>query len=523
MSAIAETAPRTRTRPRPGRWKVFGISFAFIAALTTLWSLASPLMSIPDEPAHVVRAAAVVRGDFVGTPSEGNPTLMKVEVPRYIAQAAARTCFVWADPPRTPECFTGEAPGPDDIVAGETSAGPNNPLYYAVVGWPTLLLSNDIAFYAMRIVSGLVCAVLLGFMFMALSQLPARRWSMLAGAASVTPMVLFLSGGVNPNGFEIAGAAALFATLLVTFRLPSPAWLLWERAAIVVVSALLLVTARSVAFLWLALILAGAFALAERPVLAALRKRVATWVGLTLSAVACVIGLVWLAVPLHLAAGDPFPGGGQTFRLAVETMLTRTLYYGQAWIGAFGWTQTPAPALTNAIWASALAVLLVGAIALARGRYRLMVILWAVAVLILPPILQGAVVTDLGYIWQGRYNLAVVVCLLLAAGLALDDRFRRPISPDGARLVHWGLWGLAIAQLASFLWILKGYMVADRTWLETITDPSWSPPGGFLLLGFLFAAVLFTAVWTTRRYFVGEQSYFVGEQSPVGVTAHSAR
>jgi hypothetical protein len=46
--------------------RVWWVSFALVALAGSLWSLASPLYSGPDEPAHATRAVSLVRGQWLG-------------------------------------------------------------------------------------------------------------------------------------------------------------------------------------------------------------------------------------------------------------------------------------------------------------------------------------------------------------------------------------------------------------------------------------------------------------------------
>ena len=54
-------APERRVRAG-----LFGAAFAVFALLGILWSLASPVFSVPDENAHATKAIAQVRGQIVG-------------------------------------------------------------------------------------------------------------------------------------------------------------------------------------------------------------------------------------------------------------------------------------------------------------------------------------------------------------------------------------------------------------------------------------------------------------------------
>ncbi|MEO5832402.1 MAG: hypothetical protein ABIR83_03405, partial [Nakamurella sp.] len=52
------------SQPRRAYWA----SFVLLGLVTGLWSLASPLMAGLDEPAHLIKAASVVRGQLLGQP-----------------------------------------------------------------------------------------------------------------------------------------------------------------------------------------------------------------------------------------------------------------------------------------------------------------------------------------------------------------------------------------------------------------------------------------------------------------------
>ena len=49
--------------------------------LPTAWTVATPLMGAPDEPAHVIKAAAVVRGEMAGLEKPGVGTFRYVTIP----------------------------------------------------------------------------------------------------------------------------------------------------------------------------------------------------------------------------------------------------------------------------------------------------------------------------------------------------------------------------------------------------------------------------------------------------------
>lgn len=483
------------------RWRTFLIAFALLLAPMLLWSVASPLMSAPDEPSHAIRAVAVAHGDFTGHAETDSAWQISVTVPRYAAHTHELTCFAFQDdiPASCQSPVTGDPDKPTSIT---TSAGINSPVYYAIVGAPSLVLSGDAALYGMRFVNAIVCAALLALMFMSLRQLPSSKWATLGALVSVTPMVLFLSGSINPNGMEFAAAAALFAALLTVVRTPSPGKTLWERGATVVISAAILANTRSIGLLWILLAVVGALILCNGQMMKALFRRWETWLIVGGSALVSLVAVAWyVKPPITTADGPVFQGAGTSFRTAFLHMLIETLNYARDWIGFFGWVDRPAPPITVIIWTAAICAIVVASLALSRGRALLAVVFFAAAVALVPAVAQAAIVTESGYIWQGRYTLVLLVYLLIASGLALDLRVPDALAtPAGRRLTIAGIGLLAFGHLAAFVWTLKRYVVGDAAPLSTmVTSPSWQPPLGWIVIALALVVSLGVALWVSVR------------------------
>jgi len=74
---------------------VFTSVFAIVWLLSIAWSLATPLFGGPDEPAHVIKAATVARGEFTGELiGKSDSPFGRVLVPEYYATTRnIPTCF----------------------------------------------------------------------------------------------------------------------------------------------------------------------------------------------------------------------------------------------------------------------------------------------------------------------------------------------------------------------------------------------------------------------------------------------
>ncbi|MBF4578833.1 DUF2142 domain-containing protein [Frigoribacterium sp. VKM Ac-2530] len=470
-----ETTISDRERRARPSLKVFLTAFALLWGVSSAWAFASPLMSVPDEPAHTVHAAAVVRGELDGAPSTVQPGALDVEVPAFVADTADLACFAF-DPSRPASC---QAPLTDSTApeTATTSAGTYNPAYYAVVGLPSLFLEGEPALYAMRVLSAALSSALLALAVVAVMQMRARAWTLVAFSVAVTPMVYFIMGSVNPSGIEIASAVMLFAWLSLLVQRRSEGFPA-HRIAFVAVAAVVLANTRSIALLWLLLIVVST--LADWSLIRALARRRAFWLGVVGIGVGAAAGLAWTLTSQSLSPGVPYVGAGSSFYSGFNKMIFITFENGQGYIGLFGWIDTPAPATTVIIWSFVLLSLIIGALAFGRGARRRAVTILALAMVVVPPVVQGFAVTDYGYIWQARYILAVLACLVLAAGMALDEAFPRPVRLESSRrLVTSGLVALGVLHVHLVVWVFRRYVTGLQDgvgWRAMFTSPSWQPP-----------------------------------------------
>lgn len=476
-------------------WTFFSTAFLILAALSTLWALASPLMAVPDEPAHTVKAASVVRGELLGESGGGQGDVATVRVPGYMASLDKQRCY-GADNLMTADCAPAVNADDTQLTTAETSAGNYNPMYYLLVGWPSLLMSGAPAIYAMRIVSGLIGAAFLAVSLGAAARLRRPQWPVTAAIVMLTPMVLFLNGSINPNALEIVTAAALFLNLCVVLENAAVLRTVRINIVLVGVSGAVLANTRSLSLVWLALAAAVPLIIyGWKPLLAVMTNGL----GLAMTVLiglGCALGLLWVlqAESFKSLGGTPqdiSPGD------AVHIMLDRSFDYVWGYIGHMGWLDTPVPMGVYIFWHFLMGALFFMGISAPKLRDRLAVALPAAAVIALPPILQAQVIQELGWIWQGRYLLAVVVLLLLTCGVA----FREMPFPAGAvarRAGTWLLAGLAAAHFYAFIYVLRRYTVGleeEIRWAGMLEDV-WQPPltwpvlAVFYLLALTAGAVL---------------------------------
>lgn len=485
-------APPGRRAAGPASWAGVG---ALVFAILAMWSLALPLMASPDEPSHVVKAAAVARGQWSGVlgppPSDtsrpGAATV--VQLPADLAASPELpTCYAF-QPDVPADCVPDVPARTGADVPTETFAGQYPPLYYALVGWPSLLLAGEAAMYGMRLASALISAVMLTWGAYRMSTLYPGRLAVWGAVAAATPMCLFLGGTVNPNGWEITTAFSFWAACLALVAgagRPRVGALLQ-----VGVSGALLVNIRDSSPFWALVIVVIVAVLAPPGRLAELvRHRLMPWLA-GLAVLAGVAAILWATT--H---GDAVSARGLYPRYADRAVAALEITgsgfdYLQRMIGDFGWLDTPAPPVTFVSWYVVVgALVLIAASSPARAGLKagLVLLLLGVAA---APYLQLPTAADAGLIWQGRYALPLAVGVPLVAAVVVGQQ--RPEIRDFLRRVFHGTLVLAVVgQVAGFYWALRRYSEGLTGDLITVT-PDWSSPVGYLS-GSLVYALLWLAL-----------------------------
>jgi hypothetical protein len=490
----------TRTDSLPSarqRWTLFTLAWLVLSLIAATWSIATPIGGAPDEPAHIIKAAAVARGEI----TEGQ----RVEVPAYIAYIPAQTCYAF-QPQVTPACSAPLSGDASKIVGSSTSAALYNPLYYALVGWPSLVFHDDSGVYAMRIVSGIVSSLFLAASLIVISTWRRRLFPLMGFAIAATPMVFFLNGVVNPNSLETTATLAAF-TAVFSIVWDKRAELVVERSIIATIGAAVAVNTRGLSPLWVAIAVLTPFILTRWSDIRELTRRRAVIMAIVAIGVSAAGALAWIAVSNSLGAGltptkDTISslGVGASPLAGFTRIFEGTFDYGQGLIGVFGWLDTPVPSAVFFVWSGFIAVIVVASLVLLRGRALALALALVSALLLLPPITQGIYIIGGGLIWQGRYALALFVCVIMGLTALLSERVPEPHGRIRRRLMMIVFGGWGIAQTYSFAFALKRYGVgAEHTsWRKLLVDPMWAPPGGVPLA--IIAYTVFIVLATVLLY-----------------------
>lgn len=474
-------------------WRFPAGLFALTLALLLTWTVATPLFASPDEPSHLYKAYGTAHGQTIGERvTDDLPNLRRFDVPDEMGQSPGIMCWIF-QPDSSVACET-----PGAVGAGESTAAVYPPFWYAVVGGGARLLGHDTSQRTYRAVGALLCAALVAAAFAVADRSRARRLMPLL-LLGLTPMTLFLSGTVNPNGFEIAGFLLLWSLCLLAWH-DRAAGRLGGAVVGAIVAALLLSRVASV--MW---VLAGA----------AVMSIVLGWAGvrrfvnlrflvpaLGLSGAAAVFLFGWLqyadaeTVDPRLATDA---GAADVARASWE----RTPEYLRQMIGILGWLDTRLPWFVYALFAVITAVALAGVIA-SRDR-RLITAAAAVCLgtILVPIVINVLIARSAGIFWQGRYTLPLFTMLALLGMLGWQRTIdRHPSSPAPAVVGVVVAVCFVVAEVASFWQMLRRFAVgADgKVWLAEPLPwrPSIAPLPLIALNALLVAGLAAAVVWRAQ-------------------------
>ncbi|GIT81030.1 hypothetical protein LLS1_26990 [Leifsonia sp. LS1] len=491
------------SRGLAGSWTVFWLAFVAFTAVAVSWALASPIFSVPDESAHVIKAIGQVHGEVVGHREAGVRHLV-VDLPQQFSFSSQTMCFVYHS--EVPASCGIEVGDPRGATEAASWVSTYNPIYYYLVGWPSLFLGGPAGIYAMRIASAILGGLLFAAAFQAATA-SRRAWWLPAGLGFLAlPMVGYLNGSVNPNGVEIVSAVALTAGLLGLLGTFDPARFepsalrrghLW---AIVTVAAILLANARALGPLWVVVIVALCFVACGWQSVRGLFVTARSYIWLAIIAAGGLFSIGWTLAGGSLSgqaekADAPLVDAG--FLQGATYMVRATPRFAVEALGYFGWFDAPLPGYAFWFAVAALAVLAVLALATARRREFVVLVIAVGVAALLPVLVQASSVHQTGIIWQGRYGLFLYLSVILLFAWVLSRGGGDRIAFLSVRLT-WTIGALLwIFGALAFLLTLRRYVIGNAEPIgQMLKDPQWQPPLGWpvLLALFLIASAAFVVL-----------------------------
>jgi hypothetical protein len=464
----------------PGRRRSAGVVdatlvFAALTIIISSFGIVTGRYGGPDEPAHVIRAAAVAQGDFTGSAAEGMDEGFRVVTVPIGVGSGDPSCYRH-DPRASPNCA--EAAVTPSTVTVATAAGTYPPYYYLVVGGVTRLVggANDPAVY--RVVASLLVAAVLTMVLLRIRGWRNRTAAVLA-VAMLPPAAWFLFGVVNPNGLEIALFALAWAGVVEHLSKQTPNGpsshvstglqvAAWAIALAIAIRPVAVFTLPTVA------VVLTAFTPAHRRV-SLLDRRVLLRLAAPIAA-AFILTAVWHLV-LPAATSDSRTASSLSLRSAIGRAASDTDDTIREIVGSLGWLEYAAPGLAQLGWWCVVGGAFIACIG-AGGRWTAQFVATCLAVLATPVAFETITAGRVGFIWQGRYSisaaLGVVAVGVVAAGLVADNHDQ--LLAKRARWVAPFAATLAICSVVITLWqVARRYTVgADGPW--RLTPANWSAP-----------------------------------------------
>jgi hypothetical protein len=480
------------------------MTFVVLFGLCASWAVLTPLFGGPDENEHAVRAWGIAEGQLNGERKRPDAELRGFRVPEGLKRYQGFPC--WGNrgfllEPRLPTCIPDFTDSPKRVLV-TSRAAEYPPAYYIVAAAPARFgPARPLTIYVMRFLTAAIVAALLASAFVSVLD---TRAPAIAGAGlmfALTPLVLSLSGTVNPNGPEIAAALLLWTAGAMAVHRASTAVdaRLVTRAG---VAATALALSRPISPLWLALILVAVALIGTRKGLIALARstRVRVWGGI--AACASAFQLVWLSLygqyllPVDVEEGLTLAG-------ALRTSLGRQEALFRDIVGRLHWGMFAPSGPAVVLWAAGLGVLVLVAAAASRRRIALVILGVLLACVAVPVLAEVRGADEHGIIfWRARYTLPLAVGIPILAGLALASetdiagRVLRRLATLLASIFLVASW-IAFARDGQRLTV--GALGPLLPW----SGHGWSPPVPLTLLDVtylgLLAGLFVLAVTSVKR------------------------
>lgn len=494
------------------------ISVVFIAMmlLCTLWSLSSPYGGSPDEPAHAAKAAGVARGQGYGLSNDEVPpefqhpgvtapdgtTFVPDNIRFYVIPAeygAVREIAACAafKSEQTPDCaLEGNYDFTQDTFV-HSSASLYNDTFYHLVGWPSLINTDFAGFYGMRLVNAAMTSACFSLAFGALSLLRRPTIPMAALALVATPSALYLGATVNPNGLEIATTAAFVSALGVALTRESRGRELTFLMTIAALMGALQPQIRSLGFVWLGLAVLALLILFGYKRFFSLILRPQSLIAVLVTVTGIALAIWQVMSTSVLTATVPLRGHGAPVLEGMRMMLERIGDQMTSMVSLFGWIDTPGPSYIMFAYVTFAFGLVLTALTLSGRRTVFAVLFALMSYIFVPALIQGVSMKTSGFIWQGRYSMAIFAVLLLISGFALNEKWDHIPSRFATRWLLIFTFGIGGIHLASLYTALHRYAVGTNgSHRKFLTDPTWLPPLPIGSLIWVAAFFIASAIYT---------------------------
>lgn len=421
----------------------FALIVAGVLVLQLGWTFVVPAFGGIDEFDHAYRAASLAQGHWATSSEEtvfGRGTLIRV--PSDIVEAAHDRCEILPYPGLFNCRQMGDPDRRGDVLVA-SGASRYNPAYHWVVGTIAQPFEGAAALYAMRIGSALLCTLLLAAALWVALVCGRSLWPVAGLLLGLTPVVLYSTTVVAPNGLQMAAAVLMWSASLALMLAPSgkEATLLTLLAVAVPV---VLITHTS-GPMWVGLTALTVVSAWPRRVAdvwrghAARVVSVAAWCLAVLAASA-----IWTLTQKANIDGDA--SGNFEGLTAQDLLVAMALWTFQA-VGALPFRNEYMPVAVFAVSMVPFLGLVAAGFIAARARVRAAMGMIVVLSFAVPVVLTLITFSTLGLAWQGRYALPFSIGLLLIACWTLD---RKNLEIDRTKVfIPVSIGAFALSQVIS--------------------------------------------------------------------------
>lgn len=399
----------------PAPLRPLASAFVAITLIQLAWALALPGWLGPDEIEHVKRASAVAAGEMVSSTAANDTGHRYVSVERDVAEALHASCVDLHQDLQPESCDPTAEDGPGRVLMPATTAG-YNPAYYVLVAPASWLLEGEATLWGVRGIGAAVSALLLAWAWARRARTATSRWQGVGLMLCLTPAVTFASIVGAPNGIHMA-AALLMWTCLVSQSRPSPHLEAdRSRGRQLGVAVALMVLTHALGILWLACSLAVLLLWQGRPGVRALVRdlRASPWTTAAAGAASIAV-LAWslLVRTNDTSVVDPLaastkeiPAFAHAIVWTFQVVGTMPYRFGLVW------------PVVYALWIAALVALVWSALRARDTRTTLAMAGTLAAAAIIPIAVTVLTYDQLGFAWQGRYELPLLYAVPLLAAEA---------------------------------------------------------------------------------------------------------
>jgi len=374
--------------------------FLGFLALLFAWSISSAPAAVPDEPAHLVMAQGVWRGDL------SSP----MDVPN--TPTALMNCYAGV---ASQSISCASAPWNDDVSPHVTPADSYPPFYHLLVGWGHFFGDGEMRGYAVRWAAVLLSAIVLSVALRQYLSVQAGAVLRASRGSSVsigfvllccTPAACMYMSSVNPSGLTFSSALAVWI-MIGTIRMRGS--FVTADAALLSTFSTLLILSRRDSLLWVAFIATAGLVLLLPIILRSLRQDLLVGAPFALPVIATWYQLSNVGGTLanQAVANVGATGNAKDIAWWMSTQYSR---YFEHMTVTLGWLDTGLPPILNFLVSIVYGGLILMSVATSRSSALLAStsLLYSIAV----PIVLITFLS-FGY-YQGRYSLPVLPGILIA-------------------------------------------------------------------------------------------------------------